>query len=144
AHVVQPLPLGGPLMSSVRCFATRMNMRLLTIAILILLPVRGLSQELNSAEKFRSTKEFQNVLSVFKETQIPSDASRDVTIYRVIIAPTFYHPLSIRIEKRGGEYSLTAKRLSGQGGYRWGTLQKEKRRKLREREWQTFLNLLGD
>jgi hypothetical protein len=97
-----------------------MRIRFYLIAILILLPSVSLSQEQSLTEKFRSTKEFQKVLSVFKEQQIVDAPNRNTEIYRIFITPTFYHPLSIRVEKSGNDYFLIAKRLSGQGGYGWG------------------------
>jgi hypothetical protein len=113
-------------------------------AVLILLPALGFSQEANPAEKFRSDKRYVDTLSVFRESQIASTSNPSAEIYRIFIIPTFYHPLSIRIEKLGNDYFLVAKRLSGQGGYGWGTLKEEKRRRLSEREWQTLLNLLSE
>jgi len=121
-----------------------MRMRFLLIAVLILLPEMSFSQELSSAEKFRTTKEFLSVLSVFKESPIIATPNQNVEIYRIFIAPTFYHPLFIRVEKNGNDYFLIAKRLSGQGGYSWGTLKKEKKRRLSESEWKTLLNLINE
>jgi hypothetical protein len=106
-----------------------MGMRYCVIAILMLLPAISFSQELSSAEKFRSSKEFNNTLVVFKESQLISKSNQHV-IYRIIIVPTFYHPISIRIEQNSSDYALVAKSLSGQGGYSWGKLKKEKHRNL--------------
>jgi hypothetical protein len=51
-----------------------MGMRYCVIAIL-LLPAISLSQELSSAEKFRSSKEFNNTLAIFKESQLISKSN---------------------------------------------------------------------
>ena len=61
----------------------------------------------------------------------------------MFIIPTFSHPLAIRIEKEGHRYALIAKRLDGQGGYGWGTLKDERRRRLTTKEWQTLLGLMN-
>jgi hypothetical protein len=121
-----------------------MSKSFLSAAILILLPAIVLSQEQSSDERFRSTKEFQKVLAVFKESQIVIAPNQDGEIYRIFIAPTFYHPLSIRVEKIGDNYLLIAKLLSGQGGYQWGRLKKEKRRMLTQKEQQTLLALIKE
>jgi hypothetical protein len=121
-----------------------MRKKLCLVAILILLPAVSLSQETSPAEKFRSSKEYQSTLSVFRESPIVPATNPSAEIYRIFIIPTFYHPLSIRVEKSGGDYLLVAKRLSGQGGYGWGTLKGEKKRKLSEREWRSLLNLLNE
>lgn len=114
------------------------------IVILTLLPALNLSQETNPAEKFRADKQYQNTLSVFRESQIASAPNASAEVYRIFIIPTFYHPLSIRVEKSGSDYLLVAKRLSGQGGYGWGTLKDEKKRRLSEGEWRSLLNLLNN
>ncbi len=121
-----------------------MRKTLCLIAILISLPTACLSQETSPVEKFRSRKEYQNTLSVFRESPIAPATNPNAEIYRIFIVPTFYHPLSIRVEKSGNNYVLRAKRLSGQGGYGWGTLKGEERRRLSEREWQSLLNLLNE
>ena len=121
-----------------------MRKQLYLIALLILLPAASLSQEASPAEKYRSTKEYQNTLSVFRETPIVPAANPSTEIYRLFVVPTFSHPLSIRVERGGGDYILVAKRLSGQGGYGWGTLKDEKRRRLSEKEWRGLLKLLDE
>ena len=121
-----------------------MSKSFLPVVVLILLPAVALAQEQSSDERFRSTKEFQNVLAIFKESQIVIGPDQNVEIYRILTAPTFHHPLSIRVEKSGDSYFLTAKHLSGQGGYEWGTLRREERRRLTQREWQTLLGLIKE
>jgi hypothetical protein len=121
-----------------------MRKKLCLITILILLPAVRLSQETSPAEKYRSSKGYQRTLSVFREPQIVSTPNPNAEIYRIFVVPTFYHPLSIRVEKNGNEYILVAKRLSGRGGYGWGMLKDEKERKLSEREWRSLLNMLNE
>lgn len=43
-----------------------------------------------------------------------------VTAYRLLVLPTWGHPISVRAELVGGAYKLTACRLDGQGGYEPG------------------------
>ena len=134
---------GRRVIGGVRCFYY-MRKQLNLIALLILLPAASLSQEASPAEKYRSTKEYRNTLSVFRETPIAPAANPGTEMYRIFIVPTFSHPLSIRVERSGVDYVLVAKRLSGQGGYGWGTLKDEKRRRLSEREWRGLLKLLDE
>jgi hypothetical protein len=121
-----------------------MGKRYFLIAALILSPAVSLSQELRGAEMIRATKEFNSTLAVFNESQLVTKPNQNYKIFRIIIAPTFYHPLAIRIEQNGNEYSLVAKRLSGQGGYNWGKLEKTKKRNLSEKEWLKLLQLIRE
>jgi hypothetical protein len=118
-----------------------MRTKLWIVAFLFLLPMPGFAQEANSAEELRARNTYRNTLSIFKETQIFSHTNPKIEIYRVLIVPTFYHPLSIRVERNEGEYFLVAKQLSGQGGYGWGKLKREKRRRLSAEEWRTLIDL---
>jgi hypothetical protein len=56
---------------------------------------------------------------------------------------SFYHPLIVRLEKKGSQYRLHATWLSGQVGYEWGKLQGQKSRRISPEEWQRFKLLLG-
>ncbi|MCA1594613.1 MAG: hypothetical protein LC754_18690 [Acidobacteria bacterium] len=95
------------------------------------------------AEKLRMSKEYQYTLSRFNEPQIYPAANQNIEIYRIFVSPTFSHALSIRVERKGKDYFLVAKYLSGQVGYDWGTLKGEKKRRLKEKEWQKLLDLLN-
>jgi hypothetical protein len=120
-----------------------MRKTLRLVVILLLLPATSFSQAASPAEKLRDGERYRNILSVFKEPQIFPSSNKSVEIYRVFIIPTFYHPLSIRVEREGNKYVLIAKRLSGQGGYGWGTLKREKRHYLTKNEWQHLRSLLN-
>lgn len=120
-----------------------MRMKIYLIAALILLPTLSYSQEINPNEVLHTGEKYLNTLSVFKEPQIFPDLKTKGEVYRVFVAPTFYHPISIRVEKVGDKYFLVAKRLSGQGGYKWGKLKVVERRRLSEQEWRTLLDLLS-
>ena len=119
-------------------------MKLCLVTFLILFPTISLSQEISPAEKLRTSKEYQNTLSLFREPQIFPASNSDVETYRIFIAPTFYPALSIRVERNGKDYVLVAKYLSGQVGYDWGKLKGEKKRRVTEKEWQKLLDLLNE
>jgi hypothetical protein len=74
------------------------------IAVLLLLPAIGLAQEPRNAEEIRTSKEFNNILAIFKESQLVANPDQHPRIYRIQIAPTFYHPISIRIEQNKNQY----------------------------------------
>jgi hypothetical protein len=120
-----------------------MKNRIYALAILLLSPVTSLPQESSPAEKIRTSKEYQNTLSLFKEPQIFPAANPDAEVYRILISPTFYHALSIRVERNGKDYGLVAKYTSGQVGYDRGTLKGEKKRHLTEKEWRRLLELIN-
>jgi hypothetical protein len=120
-----------------------MRLKPYTIILLLLLPVASLSQEIIPAEKLRASKEYQNTLPLFKEPQIFPAPNPKVEIYRIFISPTFYHALSIRVERDGEGYSLVAKYLSGEVGYDWGRLKGEKKRRLNEKEWWKLVDLIN-
>ncbi len=121
-----------------------MGTKLYLIAMLILLPAVCLSRDKSPAEQFRISERFRKTLSAFNELQIAPASNPDGEMYRAFVVPTFYHPLSVRVERDGRGYVLAAKRLSGQGGYGWGTLKDQTKRRLNEKEWQTLLNLLNE
>jgi hypothetical protein len=115
---------------------------ILIFAALLLLPAFANSQGNNPAETLRARKQYRNTLTIFQEPQIfPASTSR-IEVYRVFITPTFRQPISIRVEKTGAGYFVSGKRLSGQGGYKWGHLNGQTRRRLNQTEWHELLDLL--
>jgi hypothetical protein len=62
--------------------------------------------------------------------------------YRFIWLRTFDQPIIIRIEMHDGKASLTAKVLSGKGGYEPGTIIEEISRNVSPEEWKSFKSLL--
>ena len=120
-----------------------MKIRIYTVALLLLFPAMCLSQETSPAEKLRTSKEYLYTLSRFSEPQIYPASNPNVEVYRIFVAPTFSHALSIRVERDGSSYVLVAKYLSGQVGYDWGTLKGEKKRRLKQKEWQKLLDLIN-
>ena len=115
---------------------------ILIFAVLLLLSGFCYSQGSKSAETLRAQKQYRKTLAIFREPQIvPASPSR-VEVYRVFISPTFRHPISIRVEKTAAGYFVTGKRMSGQGGYEWGHLARQTRRRVSQREWQKLLDLL--
>jgi hypothetical protein len=117
-----------------------MRTRLTLLTLLLLVPTFAYTQTV-PAEKLRAQKQYRNTLTIFKEPQIfPAPSNSEV--YRVFIVPTFRHPISIRIAKTRAGYFLFAKGLSGQGGYKWGRLNRLTQRRLNQTEWQGFVDRL--
>ncbi len=85
---------------------------------------------------------FQHRLSEFSEDKFSSGSDPTIEVYRLFISPTFSHPVSIRVEKKGTEYLLIGKYFSGMSGYEWGKLKAEKRRRIKEEEWNRLIYLL--
>jgi hypothetical protein len=120
-----------------------MKKRFALFAVFLLWGCAVFSQEISPAEAMRASEGYQKTLAVFKEPSIFPASSQDAEVYRVFIYPTFYHALSIRVEKSGKRYTLVVKYLSGKVGYGEGTLKGEKRRRLTEKEWRNFIELLN-
>lgn len=115
---------------------------ILIFAVLLLLSGFCYSQGTKPAETSVAGKQYRKTLGIFHEPQIvPASPSR-VEAYRVFIVPTFRNPISIRVEKTAAGYFVMGKRLSGQGGYKWGHLDRQTRRRVSQREWQELLDLL--
>ena len=62
-------------------------------------------------------------LKRMKEPRLP-DFTKDVNaeVYRMMILPTWGNPIVVRVQRHGGIYSLSARRLDGAGGYDPGKL----------------------
>ena len=62
-------------------------------------------------------------LKRMKEPRLP-DFTKDVNaeVYRMMILPSWGNPIAVRVQKHGGIYRLSARRLGGQGGYDPGKL----------------------
>jgi hypothetical protein len=111
--------------------------------VLLSLPACVYSQGQTPAETLRASKQYRNRLTIFREPQILPPSTSRVEVYRVFIVPIFRHPISLRVEKTKAGYFVSAKRLSGEGGYNWGHLNRQTRRRLNETEWQELLELLS-
>jgi hypothetical protein len=62
-------------------------------------------------------------LERMKEPRLPNFVKHvDVVVYRMMILPTWGNPIAVRVQKHGELYSLSARRLDGQGGYDPGKL----------------------
>jgi hypothetical protein len=62
-------------------------------------------------------------LERMKEPRLPNFVKHvDVDVYRMMILPTWGNPIAVRVQKHGELYSLSARRLDGQGGYDPGKL----------------------
>jgi len=77
-------------------------------------------------------KWFSKHLSRMNETSLFESAKAPgISVYRLTILPTWGNPIAIRFEKKNELYRLTAKRLSGEGGYDPGKLVETKEVTLR-------------
>ncbi|MGD9589004.1 MAG: hypothetical protein AB7Q37_01940 [Pyrinomonadaceae bacterium] len=100
------------------------------------------SQDSSAREQLLQSKRNLKVSRLFSEAPVLPIDDPEIEIYRITFIPTFFNPIKIRVERRNASYLLVAKRLSGQGGYDAGPLKTEKRRKLRQKEWQHLISLL--
>jgi len=82
--------------------------------------------------------------SLFKESAVLPIDNADTEIYRISFVPTFANPIAIRVQKQQSEIVLIAKRLSGMNGQDLGVLKTEKKKTLREKEWNRLLDLLKE
>ena len=97
------------------------------------------------AAQSASSQGYAHYLQLFQEPELLAPASKESPeVYRLLVVPTFSRPLSIRIERRGAEYFITSKTLSGQGGYDPGHLQDVREYVIMPREWHHFKGLLQE
>jgi hypothetical protein len=115
-------------------------MRFVVVFIVLL---AGLSLGQSPREMLLSSEGNQNILKLFREVPVPPIDDVDAESYRLTIIPTFFSPIVIRVEKHQDKVVLTAKRLSGQGGYDPGTLETELTRTLHSSAWNRLQDLLS-
>ena len=73
------------------------------------------------------SKWYGQSLERMKEPRLPELAKdQNAEIYRITILPTWGNSISVRVQKNGGLYSLSARRLDGQAGYDPGKLVESK------------------
>ncbi len=86
---------------------------------------------------------YGKALSRMKEPRLP-EVSKDkkVVVYRFTILPTWGNPIAIRAQKQGGIFSLSARRLDGEGGYDPGHLVEQKDLKLSEADSRSLDSLV--
>lgn len=88
-----------------------------SVATVLCLLAQGTSGQDLGDERPRFVEEY---LAKFKEDEVLQGAET----YRIVVWPTFYSPIAVRIERNGIEAKLEWKRLSGQGGYEVGGIDK--------------------
>ena len=101
------------------------------------------AQDSSLKERLLQSKGNLRVSTLFNEMPVLPTDELDAEMYRMTFIPTFFKPIKIRVERRKAEYIIVAKRLSGQGGFDAGTLQTEKRHKLKQAAWQHLISLLA-
>jgi hypothetical protein len=124
------------------CFADFVKF-VMCLLVLSTVHVVAFSQEKALGKELFSSPRNDKISKLFGDAAATlSIDDPNAEIYRITIIPTFYKPIRIRVEKRRNAYILTAKRLSGKGGYKAGKLETEKRRRLSSREWERLHELL--
>ena len=84
----------------------------------------------------------KEVLAAFEETSMRSDSFANKESYRMILLPTFHHPILVRASATDKGLKLTTKLLDGKGGYDIGKLFITEERPMTEAEWLHLLELL--
>jgi hypothetical protein len=78
------------------------------------------------------------------EPRLPSLASnKAVLVYRFMALPTWGNPISVRAQKGGQVYSVSSRRLNGQGGYDPGKLGEQMDITLSESDSKTLERLFA-
>lgn len=83
---------------------------------------------------------FSEQLSAMQEPVIKD--VRNSEIYRFTWLRTFHKPVAIRIYKEGNKATIVWKSCNGAGGYSPGQLNASRSKKLSEKEWQKFREML--
>jgi hypothetical protein len=89
------------------------------------------------------SKWYGKSLERMSEPRLPGLA-KDVNadVYRVMILPTWGNPIVVRVQRHGELYSLSARRLDGQGGYDPGKLVESKNSELSAEDSKTLEQLI--
>jgi hypothetical protein len=85
------------------------------------------------------SKWYGKSLERMSEPRLPGLA-KDVNadVYRIMILPTWGNPIVVRVQRHGELYSLSARRLDGQGGYDPGKLVESKNSELSPEDSKTL------
>lgn len=81
-------------------------------------------------------------LIAMEEQALYHDASDEDEKYRLLWLRTFHQPITVTVVNSGTDVTITAKKLSGAGGYEPGTLIDVKTRHFTVDEWAEFTHLL--
>jgi hypothetical protein len=89
------------------------------------------------------SKWYGKSLERMSEPRLPGLA-KDVNanVYRIMILPTWGNPIAVRVQRHGELYSLSARRLDGQGGYDPGKLVESKNSELSTKDSKTLEQLI--
>lgn len=102
------------------------------------------NRQISKSDKLFWNKE---ILGRFAEQPLENIPATLDESYRFTLIPTFDAPVSIRIWRANNRYFLTAKKLSGKGGFgieKFGRLSSEKTRELDADEWFKFTSLIDN
>jgi hypothetical protein len=89
------------------------------------------------------SKWYGKSLERMREPRLPGLA-KDVNaeVYRIMILATWGKPIAVRVQRHGELYSLSARRLDGQGGYDPGKLVESKNSELNAEDSKTLEQLI--
>lgn len=117
-------------------------MRVKVLLLILVLAITFSAQEKSPQERLSKSEGRIKTAAFFKESVVlPMDNSK-IEAYRLTVIPTFYGPVSFRLESSAGRYRLFAKQLKGEGGYEIGEIKRSRTRSISRREWRKFLRLL--
>lgn len=87
---------------------------------------------------------YSKSLQRMKEPRLPNYAEDSrLQIFRITILPTWGNPITVRVQKSGSIYLLSARRLNGDGGYDPGKLVEKKDRRLTEQDSHILDSLIA-
>lgn len=111
-----------------------------TIFILLLGFGNAYPQTEISSDSKDDNDDFVNYLEKFSEQSLPLD----IESYRLMIWPTFYSPILVRIDRKDGVITLAAKKLKGQGGYDAKGIERQTNTRVSEKSFDKIRRLFVD
>jgi hypothetical protein len=121
------------------------------LAVWILIPLPQVNPpELNVSDEIPDgpRSEFdswnRSILTRFDEMPMRSIRFDRSECYRLILMPSFDHPILVQASRTEEGFDLMTKFLDGEGGYEMGKLSTSRHRALTEPEWQRLQRLLDD
>lgn len=75
-------------------------------------------------------------LRAMKEPSLSCGVTGEREVYRVTVLPSFSNPVSVRVSRNGGHYTVRTIVLDGAGGYDPGNIMRERHRTISTDEWK--------
>ena len=86
----------------------------------------------------------RGILTRFGELPMRSARFDQSECYRLILMPSFHHPILVQAARTQNGFDLMTKFLDGAGGYEIGKLSNSRHRVMTEPEWQHLLDLFDE